>query len=212
MKNIQRARYSYLSAKIAKQRAYEAQSKKINEKAEKKRQELRDRQEHFQRDVTQARNIIRKLYPECKFNHRRVLENTAHPIGTPLFRHYMLQMGYLPSKVVARPKTATGKMPKSKPPANIPEASQRNLSKLNFGPLNATKKKPITRSVAATKLQGLIRGFIVRAYMTKTRRMTLIICRWHKRQKARHAFVRALAEAHIESGGTKHNNLIQKYR
>jgi hypothetical protein len=43
MKNMARARYSYISSKIAKQRAFAEKTKRLNEKAEAKRLELRER-------------------------------------------------------------------------------------------------------------------------------------------------------------------------
>ena len=55
MNNMHRARYSYISTKIAKQRATKNKEKKLYEDAEIARADLRKRQELFQRELTRAR-------------------------------------------------------------------------------------------------------------------------------------------------------------
>lgn len=150
MKNISKARYSYLSTKIAKQRATSTKSKKLYEAAELKRQNLRKRQQQFQTELTKARLVARRYYPDCKIHPRRTLSNTEHALGAPQFRQNMIKMGYLPKEIRARPKSASSRAMRIPTTVNIAKESLKNVSQMNFS--KGPRIRHIPEPIAAAKI------------------------------------------------------------
>mmetsp|Transcript_28149 Transcript_28149/g.27853 ORF Transcript_28149/g.27853 Transcript_28149/m.27853 type:complete len:133 (-) Transcript_28149:573-971(-) len=131
MKQLNKARYSYLSAKVAHQRASTELSDKYMLEAEERRKELRQRQEIFQRDVTIYRNICKERYGRTmKFGPRRILETTAHPLGSPRFKSFMIKLGYLPRSYSPQPRPIKDFDPNTvkRIRANVPKESLHQLS------------------------------------------------------------------------------------
>ena len=194
VENVSKQRYSYLSAKVACQRANSELEAKLMEKAEVKRQQLRKRQIQFQRDLTLTRNRVTKLYPDYKLKPRRTLLNTAHALGSPEFRTSMIQLGYLPSSFEARPQAPkTLKVTKDQLHKFNPKSIQ-NLSGLNFTSKKLQKDKPDTH-LAAGKIQGLFKGLLHRKKQTKKLQATQGIT-WTLSCCLKKAFMRKLKSKH----------------
>lgn len=191
MKQMTKARYSYLSAKIARQRAKGALSRKVLQAAEGKRLQLRQKQVQFQREVARTRIILRKIYGNAYLKPRhRVLENTSHALGSPLFYESMVQLGFLPSTWDPQPQRMTPNAIKVLKSGNksLSSASKSHLSHLNFA-TTAEKdreskdlEKGKRRVEAAVAIQSWYRAAKVRKFTMKYRKSVLTIQKWFKRR------------------------------
>ena len=192
MKQMTKARYSYLSAKIAKQRAKAEITKKMMAEAEYRRTELRKRQVEFQRQVGFVRIQLGKLYGKAYLKpRRRVIENTSHPLGSPLFLQSMVALGFLPNGWEPKPKRLTPgavKIVKFTPPVCPPESS-KYLSKVNFDGESTVGKSPSEklakerrRQRAAVIVQSWFRGARVRRFTRKYQHGVKVVQRWYKRR------------------------------
>jgi hypothetical protein len=211
-KILNKGRYAYLSSKVAHQRANIELYDKSMLKAERKRQILRKRQEKFQREVIISRNIVNKLYGASYSGRKRSLETTAYPIGSPLFRKYMIQLGYLKEDLKPQPKHLTN-------PQSIPEKpflnrvehlSKANLSRWNFcdEDLKASRK---AKNLAAAKVTAIIKGYIVRLRCKRIRAATIKIQRAFRAYCARKTFCKYLIYDQIIQGNYRYPYLMMKF-
>ena len=199
MKQLSKARYAYLSAKIAKQRSSAQLTKKMLVEAENKRKELRKRQEELMRDVAKARSRLAKMYGRSYLQaRRRVIANTAHPIGSPQFLKDMVALGFLPRHWSPQPQKPKAEPTQPAVPPQYTYASQRNLSKLTT---HEVPEKPSSsrwelekkRERAAQLIQRWFKGAKVRKETGLYLRAIARIQRWYKRRKQRRAVLRYLA-------------------
>lgn len=165
MKDINKARYSFLSGKIAYQRAYAELQKKLLMRAEEKRINLRKRQEEFQRVVFRTKMHLKRIYGrEYLEKPKRILKTTACKLGSPEFTSNMIKLGYLPPKFNVSPeKLKEGGVVYYKNSSQIPEKSQNSISQWNF-PQNFEKTKSekanqkLLRLKSLCKIQSRIKG------------------------------------------------------
>ena len=208
MKQMTKARYSYLSAKIARQRAKGTLSRKVLQAAEAQRLQLRERQVHFQREVGRTRIALRKIYGNAYLKPRhRVLENTSHALGSPLFYESMVKLGFLPSTWDPQPRRMTPNAIKVLKSENksLSSASKQHLSHLNFADTperdreNSDLEKEKRRVKAAIAIQSWYRAAKVRRFTAKYRKSVLTIQKWFKRRLRLSALLLFLLKAYAKT-------------
>lgn len=191
MKQMTKARYSYLSAKIARQRAKGTLSRKVLQSAEEKRVELRRKQVEFQREVGKARVVIRRIYGNAYLKpHHRVLENTSHALGSPLFYESMVKLGFLPKAWEPQPhRMAPNTVKVIKPEAkSLSAASKQHLSRFNSQETaktpreNSNFQREKRRVTAAIAIQSWYRAAVTRRRTAKYRKAVITIQKWYKRR------------------------------
>ena len=209
MKQMTKARYSYLSAKIARQRAKAELSKKVLLEAEEKRVELRKKQVEFQREVSKTRSILRKIYGnEYLKPHHRVLENTSHSISSPLFYESMVKLGFLPSFWEPHPTRLTPNSINIHKPDNltIPDVSKQYVSNRNYEDIeritgkNKGNEKEKRRHKAAVLVQSWYRGVRVRRFAGDYRKALKVIQKWYKKRLQLSAILLLLLKEFVKHG------------
>ncbi|CAG9313269.1 unnamed protein product [Blepharisma stoltei] len=214
VKQLNKSRYSYLSAKVAHQRAHSELDDKYLLEAEEKRKELRKRQESFQRDVTISRKICREMFGrDMKFGQRKILETTVHPLGSPRFKTYMIKLGFLPENYSPQPhpiKDFDPSVVKSLR-RQIPKESISQLSLWNF------KKSPqagakTMETPPLVKLQAHIKGYLVRQKVTMWRKAAIKIQKAYKWYRTKKFVLTALFVEQIATGNLQLGSLLVKYK
>jgi hypothetical protein len=178
MKNLNKVRYSYLSSKIAYQRAKMEHETKVLQKAETNRQAMRKRQEEHLRLTNIYRAYCKKKYGDIKLNLRRSLINTSHAMGSPLFKHYMIKLGYLPKEIEPKPKRLKYFDIESRQifRFDLPSKSLHNLSAWSLPKTYRAQRKVYKDQIQAIgKIQGSIRGFLQRTRMKKWKKSVRMI-------------------------------------
>ena len=199
MKQLTKARYAYLSAKIAKQRATAHLSKQMLLEAEGKRKALRKRQEELMRDVAKAKARLTALYGRPYLQpHRRLILNTSHALGSPLFLKDMISLGFLPQHwepKPMRPKKTTD--PKVTP--QYTQASTGHLSRLNGldgsqeTRISPKRERELRRENAVRLIQRWYKGAKIRRQTALFRSAIAKIKRWYRRRKQLRAVLHYLA-------------------
>ena len=202
MKQLTKARYAYLSAKIAKQRATAHLSKQLLLEAEGKRKALRKRQEELMRDVAKARNRLAVVYGRSYLQpRRRLIVNTAHALGSPLFLRDMVALGFLPQHwepKPQRPKLTTD----PEVVLQYTQASSGHLSRLNGleesgGERNSPKReREARRQRSAILIQKWYKGAKVRKHTALYKHAATKIKRWYRRRVQLRAILAYISQAH----------------
>lgn len=178
MKSLNKVRYSYLSSKIAYQRAKMEHEAKVLQKAEVKRQAMRKRQEEHLRLTNIYRAYCKKKYGDIKLNLRRSLINTSHALGSPLFKPYMIKLGYLPKEIEPKPKRLKYFDIESRKIIrfDFPMKSLQNLSAWSLPKSYKAQRRVYKDQLQAiAKIQGCVRGFLERTRMKKWKRSIRVI-------------------------------------
>lgn len=217
-KELSRARYAYLSSKVAAQRANCELTDKMLNKADEKRIELRRRQEEFQRLLTSTRALVRRIYGDCYMHRgRRSLKLTSYAKGHPFFIPTMIKMGYLPPSIEAKPerlKPGTVVISKREA-AQISSNSLKNLSQQNFKSRIKAEVKPNKSAQqlrALIKIQKCARGFVVRNRLKKLRLSVIKLQHLVKRRFARRILYESIVSA-VKLGKLAHVRcLVSKHR
>jgi hypothetical protein len=195
MKKLNLARYTYLSSKIASQRAKLELERKLLAQAEEKRLQMRARQEDFQRTVTVMRAVVRQKYgSQFHFRPRRVLKNTEAKLGSPLFVENMVRLGYLPLEIKPEPQRMNpgGQIATSPVNLQISPSSFKNLSKMNK--LQKPASRPsmkLTKHQAASRIQALIKGWLWRLNLSRMKKAVKLFQRGFRRYRAWKSFLKS---------------------
>lgn len=205
-KELSRARYSYLSSKIASQRANTELHEKLLNVAEDKRVELRKRQEEFQHFLTPMRAVVRRMYGNCYMHKgRRALKLTSYGKNHPMFIPTMVKLGYLPPTIEAKPerqRPGTVIIAKKEDPPISPHSS-KNLSKLNF-PSHSYKEKPkpeqsTKKAGSVLKIQRFVRGYLARIRLTRMKTAVVKLQYLAKRRYSRKILYGCIVKA-VQTG------------
>mmetsp|Transcript_24195 Transcript_24195/g.42997 ORF Transcript_24195/g.42997 Transcript_24195/m.42997 type:complete len:1076 (+) Transcript_24195:12-3239(+) len=196
MKKLNLARYTYLSSKIASQRAKLELEKQIFNEAEEKRKVLRKRQKEFQRKVTIMRAVVRKKYGAMyNFKPRRVLKNTEAKIGSPCFIENMIKLGYLPKDLKPEPQRLNpgGQVAASHVNLALSPNSLKNLSKMNVNKrIKSDSHGKLTKHGAAEYIQAHIKGWLWRIKLKKMKKAATLFQKGYRRYKAWKYFIKFL--------------------
>lgn len=201
---IQKARYAYLSARVACQRAHSEAEQRALQHAEMRRQALYQRQLAFQRQLTTIRVLVKRLYPAYPLGKRRVISNSVKPLGHVDFPAQMQHLGLLS---IPRPKPEPELSP-SAAPVSLPA----NFSNL----LNTThpKKHPQRdlkrRNHMATRIQAHFRGFIACRSFLAMKRIAAYMKRCFRIRKLRRVFLRVIIRNRKRSANL--SSLYQRLR
>ncbi|CAG9334086.1 unnamed protein product [Blepharisma stoltei] len=213
VKKLNQARYSYLSAKVARQRAHKELQDKLIQRAEKMRKELRERQKTFQMLVLVYRKICRDLYRLDDKKPKRALLNSQYPLGSPLFKQSMIKLGYLPEAYNPSPAPPHEFDPASikRIKTSIPKESLVHISLWNLHNQSSNDKKQ-DKNEMASKIKALIRGFVVRKRVAKIKKGAAVIKRSFVRYKTKKFILTALLVEHLSSGNKLLGELFTRYR
>lgn len=196
MKKLNLARYTYLSSKIASQRAKLEFDREMLAKAEERRKDLRRRQMEFQRVVTIMRAVVRQKYgSHYAFKPRRLLLNTAAKQGSPLFLQNMIKLGYLPNEVKPEPQRQKpgGQVVVSTTNLQVSPKSTKNLSKFNKVPMQVKPNtNKLTKNHAAMKIQATLKGWLWRKKLARMKKAARLFQRGFRRYKAWKCFIKFL--------------------
>ncbi|CAG9332110.1 unnamed protein product [Blepharisma stoltei] len=219
VKNLNRSRYSYLSAKVAFQRANKELRDKMLQRAEIRRQELRKKQKDILRNVIIAKNIVRRIYGHIIFRPKRVLINTSHPINTPLFIPDMIKLGFLPTFFEAKPNILNPEntFVVKDAPFHLAKKSLDNLSKWNKikeENIDSTKniKIQLDKYKAAIKIQAHIRGFLFRTRIQKLKKVVNSIKSKFRMYKDKYKFMQEIICYQKINGTQDIVHLVRKWR
>ncbi|CAG9314545.1 unnamed protein product [Blepharisma stoltei] len=219
MKDLNKARYSYLSGKIAYQRATAELHKKLMLRAEEKRIELRKRQEEFQREVFKTKVMLKKMYGISYINKpKKYLKTTSYKMGSPEFNMYMIKLGYLPPKFKAAPeKLKKGGIIYYKTSSKIPEKSVNNMSQWNYPPdfkareIEAANKKLMSIKAAA-KIQSRIKGWLMRRRMRRMKKASLKIQKLWRAYKCRKVLIAKVITQLFNGNKAKVAKLAKRFK
>ena len=184
---VQKARYAYLAAHVARQRAHSEAEDTALRTAELHRQALYQRQLTFQRQLTSVRVLVKRLYPAYPLRKRRVISNSVLPIGHVDFPQQMRRLGLLP---VPHPR------PRSEAPHSHRQLSLPvNFSKLLQVEIPVPKRTTDSQlhNTMATRIQAHFRGFIAHRQFTALRRIASYMKHCFLRRKLRLVFLRGIA-------------------
>jgi hypothetical protein len=216
-KELSKARYSYLSSKIAAQRANAELLDKMLTQADQRRVELRKQQEEFQRGLTFMRAVVRRMYGDCYMSKgRRALRLTSFSKGHPLFIPTMVKMGLLPPTIEAKPerqRPGTVIISKQAKPLMSP-SSQKNLSKLNFHsfkPKTTQPNKQAKQNQAAIQIQRRARGYIARRGLTSMKEAVVKLQMLVRRRSARKVLHERIVRAVLSGKYANVSSLVARH-
>ena len=217
MMMLNKARYSYLSAKIAHQRASNELNSKVMLEAESQRQALRDRQEALQREITIARHICRQVYPTMDFPPRRCIKTTSHALGSPLFRPMMLKLGFLREDIEAKPRRLRGFSMTARPSVPLNSQSQSNVSRLNYAQKSEKAPNPaLERKQRADRLMerllARIRGYMTRWRVARQRKAARMGQKGFRRHRLLKAFLKTIMKVQETVHSRALANIIASFR
>lgn len=201
---VQKARYAYLAARVACQRAHSEAQQTVLRKAEMNRQALYQRQLAFQRLLTSVRVIVKRLYPGYPVGKRRVISNSMKPLGHVDFPAQMQRLGLLPT---SRPR------PEFESPAQTPSVPlPPHFSNL----LRTEPQKQAHPSLAkkrhqmAIRIQAHFRGFVVCKGFLAMKRVAAFLKSCYRRRKLRQVFLRGIIRCRKRSAAL--SSLCQRLR
>jgi hypothetical protein len=216
-KELSKARYSYLSSKIAAQRANAELLEKMLTQADERRVELRKQQEEFQRVLTPMRAVVRRMFGNCYMSKgRRALRLTSFSKGHPLFIPTMVKMGLLPATIEAKPeRLRPGTVIISKQEkATISPSSQKNLSKLNFPSFKPKTTQPTKQAIqnqAAIKIQRRVRGYIARRWLLSMKEAVVRLQRLARRRSSRKMLHERIVKAVMSGKYANVSSLVARH-
>jgi hypothetical protein len=217
MMMLNKARYSYLSAKIAHQRASNELSSKVMQEAETMRKQLREKQEALQREITIARHVCRQLYPTMTFTSRRAIKTTSYALGSPLFRPMMVKMGFLREDIEAKPRRLRAFSMTSRPTVQLSPQSQTHVSRLNNTPKHEKQPNPaVERKRRAERLmerlQARMRGYMTRWRVARLRKAARMGQKGFRRHRLLKAFLKGIIKAQETANSRALASIILSFR
>lgn len=201
---VQKARYAYLAARVACQRAHSEAQQKVLRKAERSRQALYRRQLDFQRLLTSVRVIVKRLYPTYPVGKRRVISNSVKALGHVDFPAQMKRLGLLPlprpqPEFESQAHTSTVSLPPHFSNLLCTETQKQS------GPNTAKKRHQM-----AVRIQAHFRGFIVCRSFLAMKRVAAFLKTCFRRRKLRQVFLRGIIRCRKRSAAL--NSLYLRLR